>query len=292
MPDIVLDPLSFTAAASMTLSTPARNRSQVWWDDTFPYRRPITIAAPPTGIEEGHPVRVILTSNLVTKGKVQDDLSDIQVAQITSYAPERWRVLSRKVESTPSGIVVTFNTKAAILPDQVSEREYFIHYGCKLSASLPYTRTYVEEPYPIVVNYDDSGISYTRPDNHWKDGVSGISQAKATFVFYGDQVRLYSDKGPNYGIAEIQLDDEDWTMVDLYTSAETPSQVVLQRTDLDNTKHVLRIRVSGEKNSSSTLNTINIQELRYRKYVIVTDSPEEMDGRLMWTSVFGGITNG
>ena len=292
MADIPLSQVSFFASATLTLAAPARNRSQVWWDDRFPYRRPLMIAAPPTGLEAGHPVTVVLSSGLVTRGKVQDDFDDIQIAQITSYAPERWRVLSRKVENTPAGIVVTFDTKEAMLSDAVSEREYFVHYGFKASTGIPLTKTYVENPYPIEIAFDDAGISYTRPDNHWKDGVSAISQAKATFVFYGDQVRLYSDKGPNYGIAEIQIDDEDWQMVDLYASADAADEIVFERAGLDDMKHTLRVRVSGEKNSASTLNTINVKKITYRKYVVITNPQEELDGRMMWTSVFGGVTNG
>jgi hypothetical protein len=292
MADIEYGSLYLNMYATLTLSTPVLNRSQVWWDDRFPYRRPITIVAPPTGLEEGHPVKLVLSSDLVTRGKIEADLDDIQIAQITDYAPERWRVLSRKAEATTEGIIVTFDLKEAIEPDEISEREYFIHYGFKATTGMPRTKDYVDNPYPVLVEPDDAGISYTRPDNHWADGVSGISQAKATFVFYGDQVRLYSDKGPNAGIAEIQIDDEDWVMVDTYASAAAADQIIFERTGLDNMKHTLRVRVSGEKNSSSTSNTINIKKITYRKYVVVTNTKEELDPRMMWTSVFGGVTNG
>lgn len=264
------------------------SRSQVWWDNFYPYRRPLRIASPPTGVERYHPVTIALSSELIRQGKVRSDLRDIEVVQLISASPERWKPLSKEVISTDSGLTIHFNLPIAMEPNAVSYYEYFLYYG-KKSTNIGMTRQYVYDPYPLVVQKDDAGITYTKPDTHWVDGEAQIIGAKATFAFYGDQIKVYANTGDNYGIVEVQIDDEEWSLVDLFSSVDQSAMAVYSREGLSSGKHVLRYRVSGEKNSSSSSVRINLDSITYRKKIEAESNIEEVDNRLVWTSVFGGL---
>lgn len=72
------------------------------------------------------------------------------------------------------------------------------------------------------------------------------------FAFIGDGIRfvtLYSD---SHGIAEISIDGIVVTTVDTYNSVSWSQYVAYESTDLEFGEHVIKIRNTGSKNSSSS----------------------------------------
>jgi lysophospholipase L1-like esterase len=74
-----------------------------------------------------------------------------------------------------------------------------------------------------------------------------------TFAFTGSGVILYGTKDPRHGIAAISIDGSAETLVDYYAPVEA-QQIVVYRSSptLNITRHILKVRVTGESNSVSS----------------------------------------
>lgn len=81
---------------------------------------------------------------------------------------------------------------------------------------------------------------------------SDQTNAYGTFSFKGQGVTWYSSKGPNRGIARLYLDGAYKGTVDLYASSQSHNVPVKTFTGLANSDHILKIVVSGTKNTSSS----------------------------------------
>lgn len=263
----------------------------VWWNHLYPYRRRLKITASPAGLDAGHPIVVSLNSDdIIGQDKVLEDFDDMEVLYLVSAVPEHWKALSRQVTEVGDELIVKFNLVSALTANQELDSTYYIYYGNKSLKNKPLTRTYTVNEYPLTVNWDDAGITYTRAGQWWNDNVSEVRHAKASFSFYGDQIKVYADKDPSYGIAEIQIDDGAWEQVDLYANAAdaVANVEVYNETGLSDGRHTIRVRVSGNKNPSASSTQINLTKITYRKTLTVVDVREETDGTMLWGSVFGG----
>ena len=86
----------------------------------------------------------------------------------------------------------------------------------------------------------------------------------ATFTFLGTKGRAYARKKSNYGIANIYVDGDLVTTVDLYNATTLNQQLIYETTDLLPGVHTLTMEVSGTKNASST--GYRISSDRYDRY--------------------------
>ncbi len=86
--------------------------------------------------------------------------------------------------------------------------------------------------------------------------INGAGSAGITFE--GTSAAWVAAKGPGYGIARVTLDGADRGTVDLYSSSTKYLQTVWSATGLDDGTHTLRVEWTGEKNSSATGATINL----------------------------------
>jgi hypothetical protein len=75
---------------------------------------------------------------------------------------------------------------------------------------------------------------------------------KATLKFRGTSVRWSGYRGPDAGIARVQLDGGAVTEVDLYAPLQKFQEVVYTATGLADATHTLTIEVTGQKNDAST----------------------------------------
>ncbi len=75
---------------------------------------------------------------------------------------------------------------------------------------------------------------------------------KATLKFRGTSIRWSGYRGPDAGIARVQLDGGVATDVDLYSPKQKFQEVVFTATGLADTTHTLTIEVTGLKNDLSS----------------------------------------
>jgi hypothetical protein len=81
---------------------------------------------------------------------------------------------------------------------------------------------------------------------------TGTAGAKATLKFRGTSITWQSGRGPDFGIARVQLDGGAPTEVDTYSPAQKYQQVVFTATGLADANHTLTIEATGRKNDAST----------------------------------------
>lgn len=266
-----------------------KNPHGTWLDTSFPYRRALLIVAPLGGLPANHPVTAtVALDKTVVRGKMRTNLSDVVIAYATEDTPREWIVLPAHVTSDGTNIIVNFPL-AADLPDGVvTTTNYYIYYGNRTDQVFAATpASYVPSDWPVLVAYSDPGVSYTRPGEHWRTGISNVKHAKATLRFDGIKVRMIANTGPSYGIAEVQVDDNPWVDADLYSVGDQQAVEVFSM-DLEAGRHVIRVRVSGRKNPSSTGTTVNIVRFEHKKAGIAIDIHEEII-ELMWTSTLGSM---
>jgi bacillopeptidase F len=99
-----------------------------------------------------------------------------------------------------------------------------------------------------------AGSWFTHSSSGYYKGVAHVSKqvnAACTFTFTGSGVTWFTSKGPNRGIARVYLDGVNKGTVDLYAPSYGVAPAVTF-TGLANTRHTLKIVVTGQKNASST----------------------------------------
>jgi hypothetical protein len=94
-------------------------------------------------------------------------------------------------------------------------------------------------------------------DNHFSSTTNDSYEVE----FYGDRVRLFGTKGQQNGIAAISIDGGPEILTDLYSSATAANSVLFQSNTLSHGYHKIRVRVTGQKNASSTGNGVAIDKL-------------------------------
>lgn len=260
-----------------------------WWDPHYPYRRNIQLVSPPGGVKAGHPVTAtIIANNTIAKSKMRQDLADLEVVHLTEDLTSVWTVLSKAIDFDGTNIKVTFNLLYDIEENQTIKDIYYIYYGNPTLLGSPVLTSYVPVVWPVTASYKEKGLSYTRPGDDWAGGVTNTPLAKATFIFSGTAVRILSAVGPYCGLAQVNIDNGDWTEVDLYSSSLLDNQPVYTNLNLTPNVHTLRFRSTGRKNPAALDTSVNIANIQYFKYVIATDLGEQIDN-LLWDSVIGGI---
>lgn len=263
-------------------------RAEAWWNKNWLYRRYLSITTPPTGIQVSHPMSVYLSKDVFALNKVRDDWKDIRVVELVSLTPETWRVHAHDIEETSSHLIIRFALPTAMARNTSEEGKYFVYYGNKyLTGAVP-VDTYAWSLYPLEVPYNAPGITYTKAGVHWIDGVSSKRLSRGSFRFWGSRVRLYSNKGPDQGVLQVRVDDDEWTNVDLFNYEQSLDEMVFEATDLADDKHVLKFRVSGAKHPSSSAITCNVSKITYSKFGIFTNVKEQANSRLFWGSGVGG----
>lgn len=278
-----------SADLDLNLDLTLITRSQVWWDKSYTYRRILQIQPNTEGFEIDHPFYAVLGKDSVLQNKVRADGADIEVLQLVQYVPETWAVLPKKVTMGDSTILVEWANQIDIPADSIIKDLYYIYYGNSSLVNRPEDLSYEPTVWPVSVGYDSGRLTFTRPGEHWQGSLGVEGEAKATLQFYGSKVHILSNIGPDYGIAEVQVDDSDWQQVDLYAPVEATDVEVFLQTGLSLDYHTIRFRRSGFKAASATSTNINLQKIEYLRHNGVANVMEEADETLMWGSVIGGV---
>jgi lysophospholipase L1-like esterase len=89
------------------------------------------------------------------------------------------------------------------------------------------------------------------------------SETNATYevTFRGDRIRLFGNKNTNEGIAAISIDGGTEVTTDLYSSNPLNDSLLYQSGSLGNGFHTIKVRVTGQKNISSSGSSIDLGKL-------------------------------
>lgn len=253
-----------------------------WFNTAYLFRRQIELSSP-----DGAPIGHTVGFPLVFTDKERPDLEDIEIIYVHPNGSTSPLGHLISLPATPGTMDIEFPLFAPLAPGIV-DSNYFVYHGNFHLTDIPLRPTYVPSTWPISVGFDDLGISYTRPGEHWEKGVSAIKNAVATYVFYAASVQLVSTTGPDQGIIISQMDQSPKIRIDLYSPFTTAGVVVYEWDGLDDSNHVLALQTSGLKNPGSSRFTINIVGFNLTKFITVKDDGEEISDQLSWTSSLGG----
>ncbi|MBN2536448.1 MAG: hypothetical protein JXB88_26425 [Spirochaetales bacterium] len=104
-------------------------------------------------------------------------------------------------------------------------------------------------------------------DNHWNSDANEYYQVR----FNGTRIEVYGAIASNHGIAAHSIDGGNETMVDYYSSSRVEQALVYTSPVLPAGNHILKVRVTGTKNSSSSGASIPADMVR----VISSEEPPE-----------------
>lgn len=243
-----------------------------WWSAKFLYRRRLEVLASSTeSLPVGHWVTFEIPAFTIEQGKMRTDLGDLEMVSPTASG---WVRLPRQASVVGSVIEVKFLLTEPLQP--AATGEYYLYYGSPLStgAGRP---AFVDNPWPVLVDASDAEIDYTRPTEHWDYGVSDHAGARAAFEFAGTAVRFLSDIGPEWGVAEVQIDEGLWQTIDLYRETEELGAEVFQAVGLDPVSHKIRVQVTGLKNAKSLSSAVKVVGFEYVAPYQATVHGEEVD---------------
>jgi hypothetical protein len=243
-----------------------------WWSTKFLYRRRVEVLASSTeALPVGHGVDFEIPAFTIEQGKLRRDLGDLELIYPVDNG---WVRLPRQASVVGDVIEVRFLLAGDLQP--AATGEYYLYYGSPLStgAGRP---VFVDNPWPILVGASDERIDYTRPTEHWDYGVASHPGARAAFEFAGTSVRLLSDVGPAWGLAEVQLDQGPWQKVELYREEAEAAVEVFAAAGLDPEDHKIRVRMTGQKDPQASTNRVNVAGFEYVAPYQVTVHGEEVD---------------
>jgi len=299
-----------------------------WFHSDYIYRRRLLLAAPDEPTPAGHPVEMNLGYGLLMNGKVRDDFEDMEVVyvdedgesqliyrEVEDIDGDMWIrfPLEGMVEPNESLLDRYYIYYGNLYLDNRPERPgfQFIDGGDpyvtgelgtldggdpssvfgeedQVDGGDPFTAAELKNVWPVTLNHDHNLIAYTRPGEHWIQGVSRHPLARATVQIFCTRVRVISQIGPDKGIMEVQMNDEtEWRRIDLY-SQEQQDAVAFEAYDLSPDRmHELRIRVGQETNPKSFGEEVNILSVQYSKSIVPSDLGEQVSD-LVWSSSTGG----
>jgi hypothetical protein len=248
-----------------------------WWDIHYPIRRNLKITPKfDDVILSNHPIYCFIDKDkLVTLKKVKENFEDLEVLYVSgNQATPVWHRLGRQVsyDQQTDLITILFNSYEEITEENTN---YYLYMANDVLFDWQLRPTYESSVYVLKATpQNNSGIMFSRPGEDWNDGESTTTGAKATLGFLGINVKITLEKGPDKGILELKLDENEPIFIDCY-SATTSDVVVYEKNDLSKERHYIRMSVTGNKSPSSSSNKIKIVSIEYSKFIEAFDKGEE-----------------
>ncbi len=103
-----------------------------------------------------------------------------------------------------------------------------------------------------------SGGSYSAGSTTLSSGLAGDS---VTLSFEGDAVRWIALAGPNRGIAQVTVNDNDPVTVDLYQPTNLPQSAVFETDGLGAGPHTMTITSTGTRNALAGSTRIEVDAI-------------------------------
>lgn len=243
-----------------------------WWNTSYSIRRPLTFENVSNAtIDAGSSFFVVLdVASLVALNKLRPDYEDLEVALYDdTIATPGWVYVERDVTDNGDGTVsVSFQAES-----NISDTDNYYLYYCNRSLRDMPVRIGTESQYATATK-DNGAIMLTRPTEDWRDGVSVVVNARAAFPFYGNTATLKFATSSSGGIVEILTDSTAIpVLIDTYGHGSIYEYVV-EYNNLD--RHIIRMRVTGNKNPASSDWTVALPEILYPIFAKVTVGSEEI----------------
>lgn len=255
-----------------------------WFQTEYLYRRKISLSSK-VDVAAGLPARAYLPIVVDTNGKVRSDLEDIEVVYVDPQGDNQ--LIARSVEKTVDNIIVSFLLQEDLESDDVLTDRYYVYYGNPDLKNQPSRPTATIPDWPSTTPHDGGLISYTRPGEHWKDGVSSTAGSRMSLLLYTTKFRLKSEKGNNKGRFKIRVDFEDWEEIDLFSDATSQEYVWSIEGLSAEEVHELKVTVLPDSNPSSLGSEVNVISVDYESPAVGTDLGEEIT-TLSWSVSSGG----
>jgi hypothetical protein len=171
--------------------------------------------------------------------------------------------LTIKVTSAAPAVVVVdaFDVEAPILSRKQENDPDVTYSGTWVQPDLTNADPCTGNPDPACVsdphedhsgNWSGGGVQ-TAPEPP-RGGARFTSTAgdSLTFTFRGTSIAWQSGRGPDFGIATVQLDNGAPVDVDTYSASPKFQEVLFRANGLANGTHTLKISAKGDKNPAST----------------------------------------
>jgi hypothetical protein len=142
-------------------------------------------------------------------------------------------------------------------------------------------------------------LSFVNSESNWDSGVSKNSGASLIGTFTVPNIKIYCDKGPDYGKFKIRItaygSDQDidnkvvldWQDVDLYSQSKSTDALVFSKTDLSYKNYVFEIVSNHEKNILSSDGKMNIKKYSFSLNNYLSLNKEEVSSSLLGRIVTG-----
>jgi|GEM_PF-592835 len=196
---------------------------------------------------------VLVTKNAGTNDK---DLSfDISKFDTTQATVKAYRTTeTESLADVSSGVSVVNGTLTDALPKNsmvtyvISNAKYSGEIGTVINDNVTGTDVnqfeYSDNTWG---HYDAQSGAYSN-DTHYNDGVN----KHVNFKFNGNGVKIYGVREASAGVAGISIDNGAETNVDLYAKSRTDNTLIYESDVLQDGEHTVKIRITGNKNASSS----------------------------------------
>ncbi|GGA16223.1 hypothetical protein GCM10008018_71040 [Paenibacillus marchantiophytorum] len=127
------------------------------------------------------------------------------------------------------------------------------------------------------INY--SNIS-TSGSTGWvvsSDSYSGLSDSYFEIKFFGTQIKLLGAKAPSHGIAAVSMDGGNEMNVDMYATSRQNSVTWYASPILPLGEHTVKVRVTGNKNSSSAGVSLSLERAEVYNRTMIENSASGMN---------------
>lgn len=231
-----------------------------WWNDKYSFRKAIDIRAGRNGLTQGADVVIPLnTSSLQAAGKVNSGYTDVEVVYYDPITSSH-SVLARSVGDTSVTFPVQEDVEVGI---EVAE-SYFVYYGNKTLANAPERPTYSENLYSVSAVQDSLNISYTRPGEHWIDGISTTPNSRVSFDFDGVRFRLIGVTQIDGGYASLKIDNNLRSKLSFFSADTVEEATIVEIDDIPQGIHTISLEVTSDRPAGSTGNTVAITRFDYQ----------------------------
>lgn len=261
-----------------------------WWNTSYLFRRAITVDPISGTIPADHPIGFTLAKNItIDLRKMRNDYADVVVAY---WSGTEWFNLPTNVTAVDENVEIRFLPELDI--DTVLVDSFFVYYGNATLLDAPAVNHFVDTDWPLSVAHDGVGLSYTRPNEHWINGVSTTDGAVASFMAEASQIRWRSTTDVQSAIAEVRIDNGIWIEVNLYTPDSIVNVPIQTFTDLvpsndasPVTTHLVQVRLTGRADARSVGRKVTIDGFDWVKYMAVVPQIEDVKV-IPWTSLIVG----
>jgi len=155
--------------------------------------------------------------------------------------------------------------------------------------------------YDVVAGSESSyNFSFINPNLDWNNGLASNPGSKLYLTFTGPSIKIYGNKGPDYGKFKLKLTglqntefpnialELDWIIVDCYNTTLQENVILYENNDLNYRDYNLELQTITDKNIVSSGNNIKISSYSFSYNLYLTINKEQISDQAVFVSI-GGI---